>query len=129
MKERIKKIMFALTVFVGIITIGFSVKILLPTWAFYSLLGACFIWILYDVSKPEKKKEHYWLFTYMDNVNGRISIGSGTQQTKEDEFDFCLFFSKCPKAYVLNINEISKTQYDKLNDFINQPKKEEQKNH
>lgn len=119
MKERIKNFMLALVVYVGILVIGFSAKILLPTWAFYSLLGVCLIWILYDVSKPDKKKEHYWLFTYMDNVNGRISIGNGTQQTKEDEFDFCLFFSKCPKGYILNIEEISKTQYDKLNDVIN----------
>jgi hypothetical protein len=118
MKERIKKMFIILLVMIGVLTSLALIYVYLPSWVYYSLSGLFFVWILYDGSKPEKKKTHYWIFTYIDGLNGNITIGYGTQHTKEDEFDFCLFFSRCPKGYIINIEKTSKTQYEKLNEEL-----------
>lgn len=125
MKERIHKIVLTLLVFVGMVLIAALIKSYCPEWAYYTFAGLVLLWLLYDGSKPEKKKgKNYWVFTYIDSVNGKITIGNGTQQTEEDYFDFCLFFSNRPSGYIININKINKAQYEKINDVIDKRNKE-----
>lgn len=124
MKERIKNIVVILLVFGGVVLCAALIDYYLPEWVYYTFLGLVLAWIVWDSSKPEKKKwKHYWVFTYIDSVNGKITIGNGTQQTQEDYFDFCLFFSKCPAGYIINIDKINKAQYEKINDVIDKRNK------
>lgn len=119
MKERIHKIVLTLLVFGGLVLCAALIKYYLPEWVYYALLGLVLAWIVWDSNNPEKKKgKHYWVFTYINSVNGKITIGNGTQQTEEDYFDFCLFFSKSPEGYIINIDKINKAQYEKINDVI-----------
>lgn len=119
MKERIHKIVLTLLVFGGLVLCAALIKYYLPSWGYYTFLGLVLAWIVWDSSNPENKKgKHYWVFTYIDSVNGKITIGIGTQQTEEDYFDFCLFFSKRPAGYIINIDKINKAQYEKINDVI-----------
>lgn len=125
MKERIKKIIFILLWFAGLVMCAALIKYYLPEWVYYTFLGLFLAWIVWDCSKPEKKEgKHYWVFTYINSVNGKITIGNGTQQTEEDYFDFCLFFSKSPSGYIINIDKINKAQYEKINDVIDKRNKE-----
>lgn len=109
MKERITNAAVALFVFAGIMTIGFSAKILLPTWAFYSILGVLLFWILYDVSKPEKKKKHYWLYViqYDEKVyHGVISTSEYTFKLPQNHVD------RLHDMNNISVIEISKETFD-----------------
>lgn len=120
MKERIKKIIIVLLIMAGIILIGTLMYVYLPSWVRYTVLGALFIWILYDVSKPEKKKtETYWYYSYVGSINGQTYAGYGTQLSKSDEFDFAGYLDKLKGCHITMVKEISEKQYDKINELIN----------
>lgn len=75
MKERIKKIIIVLLIMAGFILIGSLMYVYLPSWVRYTVLSALFIWILYDASKLEEKKTHYWLYHSIIREEERITIG------------------------------------------------------
>lgn len=59
MKGRIQ-IVLTLLVFGGLVLIAALIKSYFPEWAYYTFAVLVFLWLLYDGSKPEKKKgKHY----------------------------------------------------------------------
>lgn len=58
MKERIKKIFIALALLLGIGCIGALICAFLPLWLRCVIWGVMVVWLLYDISKPEKEDLH-----------------------------------------------------------------------
>lgn len=128
MKERIKKIIIVLLIMAGIVLVGALMHAYLPIWARCTVWGIGLIWLLYDVSKPEKKKtETYWYYSYIGSNNGQTYTGYGTQLSKSDEFDFAGYLDKLKDCHITMVKEISRKQYDKINELIN-ARNEEQSN-
>lgn len=124
MKERIQKIIIALIFLLGLSIVLVLMEYFLPSWVNYSLGGLLLVWWLYDVSKPEKKDGHYWCYTFMSSTD-KISLGYGVQLSKGTEFDFESFYKKYPKYVLIMVKEVSKSQYEEMNDLINKNKQKE----
>lgn len=111
MKERIQKIIIALIFLLALSIVLVLMEYFLPSWVNYSLGGLLLAWWLYDVSKPEKKDVHYWLYV----IDYDEKISQGVISTTDDKF-------KLPKSHIDNfhdINHISVVEIDKETfDFI-----------
>lgn len=128
MKERIYKIIIALVLLVGFLTIMSLIKSFAPWWVTWSLLGLVLVYILYDVSKPDKKpKETYWYYSYIGARNGQIFAGYGVQRSNNEEFDFVGYMYGIPICHITMVKQISKEQYIKLSELINLNDKDNQK--
>ena len=76
----------------------------------------------------EKKNQivTYWHYTFQKIRQCQLSYGVGTQISQKEEFYFADYYKKHPDFILMNVNEISKEQYDRLNEVINM--KRENKN-
>lgn len=130
MKERIYKIVIALVLLAGFLTIMSLIKLFAPDWVTWSLLGIILVYILYDVSKPDKKpKDKYYYYTYVISEYGRTSMGYGIQHSEVGEFDFKGYYGNeiYRTCNITMTQEISKEQYIALQEIINKPKTESEK--
>lgn len=124
MKERIHKIVLTLLVFGGLVLCAALIKYYLPEWGYYTLLGLFLAWIVWDSSKPEKKKgKHYWLYHSIIREKGQITIGvleneSPTFSLSGSEFDI-------KKSLVFDAIEIDKETYEIIVKAINESKEEQ----
>lgn len=122
MKERIKKIIIVLLIMAGIVLVGALMHEFLPIWARCTVWGIGLIWLLYDVSKPEKKKtETYWYYIF----KGGDKSGFGVQYSTKTEFDFIAYYKEYKDLTILNVYEISETQYKELLEYVNKRKEEQ----
>ena len=123
--ERIKKIIIALVVLAGIVFIGSLMIAYFPIWVRYVILGLLLIWLLYDISKPEKKQPHYWLYHSIIREKERITIGV----LKNDKPTFSLTGNEFDinKSLIFSAVEIDKETFEIIDKAINKSK-EEQKN-
>lgn len=122
MKEQVKKIIIVLLVMAGVILIGSLMYVYLPSWVRYTVLGALFIWILYDVSKPEEKKTHYWLYHSIIREEERITIDvlmndKPTFSLSGKEFDI-------KKSLIFSAVEIDKETFELIDKAIKEAKEE-----
>ena len=78
----------------------------MPSWLYYSCIGIFFVWFLYDVSKPEKKKKHYWL--YCSTVNDEKRIEIGVLENECDKFSFTNKEFDIKKSLIFSAVEIDK---------------------
>lgn len=128
MKERIRNFIIAVVILAGMLTVGTVAKLLLPSVIFYTIFGLIVLYVLYDCSKPEKKKtETYWYYSFIGFNNGRTLSGYGIQRSKSEEFDFVGYLFEMRDCHITMVKEISREQYDKINGLIG-TRKEEQSN-
>lgn len=64
-------------------------------------------------------KTYYWHYTYMQVIGSSTSFGYGTLKTKEPEFDFEAYHKERKDCMIINVNEVSEEQFNKLNELIN----------
>lgn len=117
MKQRIKKMVIILLVFAGVLFVGSLIVYYLPLWVYYTIVVLILLWLMYDGSKPEKVKKHYWLYHSIILENGQITIGAlenekPTFSLSGSEFDI-------KKSLVFSAVEIDKETYDIINNAIN----------
>lgn len=123
MKERIKNIIIILLVFGGLVLCAALIDYYLPSWVYYTFLGLVFAWILWDGSKPEKKKEkHYWLYYSIVKDEQRIEIG--VLENKCDKFSFTDKEFDIKKSLIFSAIEIDKETFDIIFQAINQKKED-----
>lgn len=123
MKERIKKIIIVLLIMAGIVLVGALMHEFLPIWARCTVWGIGLIWLLYDVSKPEKKpKETYWYYSYITAKDNTFSIGNGVHKSAINGFNFAYMQDIHKNDVIVMVQEIGKAQYDTLNEIINKEK-------
>lgn len=113
MKERIEKIIIAITIPAGIVCIGTLMNMFLPFWLNCVICGVIVAWLLYDVSKPEQ--ESYWFYTFLrDKI-----YGSSIMKCKGEYFDFATYHKSYKDENIIMVQRISKEQYERLDDMIN----------
>lgn len=107
MKERIKKVLIIIIVFLGIFTGISLIKAFCPEWLYISFFVITFIYMVYDLSKPEKKEIHYFMYSIV-KANGNTVMGV----VKSESSIFSL-----PKdnviADLMNFKLITATEIDK----------------
>lgn len=123
MKERIKKIIIVLLIMAGIVLIGTLMHAYLPIWARCIVWGMGLIWLLYDVSKPEKEQLHYWLYHSIIREEERITIGvlmnnRPTFSLTGKEFDL-------KKSLIFSAVEIDKETFDMIEKIIDEANKDQ----
>lgn len=124
MKERIKNIVIILLVFGGLVLCAALIDYYLTEWVYYTFLGLVLAWIVWDSSKPEKKKgKHYWLYHSIIREKGQVTIGvleneSPTFSLSGSEFDI-------KKSLVFDAIEIDKETYEIIGKAINEAKEEQ----
>lgn len=82
MKERVKYIVLALLLLIGLAAVFALVKYYLPEWAYYTCFGIFILYTLYLVSNPEI---HYWMYIidYYDRVHQGVIAGHKFRLPKE----------------------------------------------
>lgn len=119
MKERLIYLIYTILVIIGFAFVFAIIQKFLPSWVYWSSMFLILAGVFWEITKPEKKR--YWNFTFMEFKDGHQRIGYGLQKGKE-EFDFVEFYKEYPTYDIIFIKEISKKQYEELNNLICQRK-------
>lgn len=119
MKERLIYLIYTILVIIGFAFVFAIIQKFLPSWVYWSSLFLILAGVFWEITKPEKKR--YWCFTFMEFKDGHQRIGYGVEVGKE-EFDFVGFYKEHPTYDIIFIKEISKKQYEELNNLICQRK-------
>ncbi len=117
MKERLIYLIYTILVIIGFAFVFGIIKMFLPSWVYWSSLFLALAGVFWEITKPEKKR--YWNFTFMEFKDGHQRIGYGVQKEKE-EFDFAGFYKEHPTYNIIFIKEISKKQYEELEELMRQ---------
>lgn len=119
MKERLIYLIYTILVIIGFAFVFAIIQKFLPSWVYWSSMFLILAGVFWEITKPEKKR--YWNFTFMEFKDGHQRIGYGVEVEKE-EFDFVGFYKEHPTYDIIFIKEISKKQYEELNNLICQRK-------
>ena len=119
MKERLIYLIYTILVIIGFAFVFAIIQKFLPSWVYWSSLFLALAGVFWEITKPEKKR--YWNFTFMEFKDGHQRIGYGVEVGTE-EFDFVGFYKEHPTYDIIFIKEISKKQYEELNNLICQRK-------
>ena len=117
MKERIKNVLIIIIVFLGIFTGIFLIKSFCPEWLYISCFVIAFIYMVYDLSKPEKKEIHYFMYSIV-KANGNTAMGVINSKSNKFSLPKEDIETNLANSRFISVAEIDKETFEILYDEI-----------